>query len=229
MTPHNSAKKENIKKTVIMPGDPKRAKYIADKFLENVKLVNDVRGMNTYTGTYKGKEVTIMPSGMGMPSMGIYAYELFNFYDVDNIIRIGTCGSLKKEIPIKKIILASSSYTLSNFSKEFNGKYKDIEYSSPNLNEKVKEAAKKLDIDLTIGTINTSDLFYKEKKLSSDKYDLLAVEMESFALFYLANHFGKNATSILTVSDNIITNESISAIEREKNLDMAINLALETL
>ena len=230
MTPHIEAKKEDIAKTVIMPGDPRRAKYIAEKYLENFKLINEVRGILAYTGTYKQKPVTVMASGMGMPSMGIYSYELFKFYEVDNIIRIGSCGALKEEVKVGDVILATSSYTDSNFAYGYNREEKNLVSSSEKLNENIIKTADKLDINLLTGTINTSDLFYNELS-GKDVFveDCLAVEMEAFALFFLANKLKKEATSVLTVTDHLITNEKVSSKERETGLDKAITLILESL
>lgn len=230
MTPHIEAKKGDIAKTVIMPGDPKRAKYIAENYLKDIKLVNEVRGMLAYTGTYNNKEVTIMASGMGMPSMGIYAYELYNFYEVEEIIRIGTCGALESDIKLKDIIVPTSAYTLSNFAYQHLGKNLTKEQSSRSLNEKLYESAKKLDIDVLSGTINTSDLFYNEYEDHNVKENsCLAVEMETFALFYIANYLEKKASSVLTVTDHLLTKEKLSPLEREKNLDNAIRIILESL
>lgn len=230
MTPHNEAKLSEIAKTVIMPGDPNRAKFIADNYLENIRLVNQVRGILAYTGTYKGKEVTVMASGMGMPSMGIYATELFKVYDVNRIIRIGTCGALKADISVESIILAKEAYTTSNFAHSLTGSETSIISASTQLNNKILEIAKESNLDITLATVNTSDIFYTEYVDESiEKNNCEVVEMETFALLFLANHFNKEATSILTVSDNLITKEELSADERETKLKRAIVLALETL
>ena len=230
MTPHNNANKSDIAKTVIMPGDPKRATFIAENFLDNYKLVNDVRGILAYTGTYDGKLVTIMASGMGMPSMAIYATELFKFYDVDRIIRVGTCGALKEEVKVNDLLLVKDAYTTSNFSHSLTGKLKSIEASSNSLNEKILNSAKILDLNIKEVRINTSDVFYREYiDENIEKEGCSAVEMETFALLYIAKHFNKDATAILTVSDSLITGESLTAEEREKNLKNAIVVALESL
>lgn len=230
MTPHIEAKKDQIAKTVIMPGDPKRAKLIAEKYLTDIKLVNEVRGILAYTGYYKEKQVTVMASGMGMPSIGIYSYELFNFYDVETIIRIGTCGALQKQINLKSIIIPETAYTLSNFSYQLDGIKKEKEHSSRNLCVSLEKTAKKLDINILKGTISTSDIFYNNYKDENEtKNNCLAVEMETFALFYIANKLNKNASAVLTVTDNLITKERLSSEEREKNLDKAISIILETL
>lgn len=229
MTPHNEAKLGEIAKTVIMPGDPNRVQFIVDNYLENSKLVNSVRGILAYTGTYKGKEVTIMASGMGMPSMGIYATELFNVYEVDRIIRIGTCGGLKEDVKVNDILLAEQAYTNSNFAYALTGNNINIETSSEILNKKVLETAQKLNIDINKAIINTSDIFYTEYiEPKIKEMNCEAVEMETFALLFLAKHFNKEATSILTVSDNLITHEELSPEERETKLKNAIVLALES-
>lgn len=230
MTPHIEAKKGEIAKTVIMPGDPKRAKFIADNYLKDVKLVSSVRGILALTGTYKNKEVTIMASGMGMPSIGIYSYELYKFYEVEQIIRIGTCGALQNEVNIRDIIIPTEAYTLSNFAYQYSGKSKNKEYPSGNLNKKLIETAKKLDISVLTGTINTSDLFYSEyedQKVKENKP--LAVEMETFALFYIANSLNKKASSVLTVTDHILKEQKLTSEEREQSLNDAIKIILETL
>ena len=230
MTPHNEAKKDDIAKTVIMPGDPNRAKLIAENNLTNIKLVNEVRGILAYTGYYKNHKVTVMASGMGMPSMGIYSYELFKEYDVDNIIRIGTCGALTKEINLEDIIIPDKAYTLSNFSYQYTGVLTNIVHPSRTLSARLEESAKILDFKFLTGTINTSDIFYSDYKDSLEKENnCLAIEMEAFALFYIAEKLNKNASAILTVTDNLITGERLNSEEREKNLNKAINIVLESL
>ncbi len=233
-TPHINPMCE-IAKTVLMPGDPKRASYIANKFLDDVKLFNEVRGMLGYTGTYKGKKISVMASGMGIPSMGIYSYELFKIYDVDNIIRIGTSGSNSRDVNILDIVLASSSYSLSTFAKVYDGFLGNELEASKELNEKIKNTAKKLNINLKEGRIITSDVFnpYCDSmeeyyKNYPDNLTSLASEMESFALFYIAKKFKKNATCLLTVVDSPYDDRVISSIDREKSLDDMIILALES-
>lgn len=230
-TPHIESKKEDIAKTVLMPGDPLRAKYIADNFLENVRLVNTVRNMLAYTGTYKKKEVTIFASGMGMPSIGIYSYELYKYYDVENIIRIGSAGSYKEDIGLYELILVTKSYSESSFSKVQNGNLDNILISSSELNDAIRNAAIKLNMNLLEGTIHSSDVFYHddyEYMKNVDKYNCLACEMESFALFHNANVFNKKAACIVTISDNIVTKEETTSEEREKGLNNMIKLALES-
>ena len=228
MTPHISAKKDDIAKLVIMPGDPKRAKFIAENYLKEYKLVNDVRGMLGYTGLYNGKKVTVMASGLGIPSMGIYAYELFNFYNVEKIIRVGSCKSLQSNIALNDMILVTSSYTMSSFSYGRDGSKLDLIEASSNLNAKIKEMALKLDFPLFTGKIYTSDVFYAERESLSIS-DLLGVEMESFALFYEAYKKQKEASCILTVSDTNYSSDALTSEEREKSFSKAILLALESI
>ena len=235
MTPHNEAKLGEIAKTVLMPGDPLRAKYIAENFLENYKLVNKVRGMYAYTGKYKGKEITVMASGMGIPSIGIYSYELYKFYNVENIIRIGTSGANRSDIKLLDIILASSSYSLSTFLDLFD-EYKEQEVeSSDKLNKIIENTANNLNINIKKGKIITSDVFNPYVDSIENYYnhypkdlDTLASEMESFALFYMAKKFQKQATCLLTVVDSPYDDRVISSEAREKSLDKMIELALET-
>lgn len=230
MTPHNEANIGDIAKTVIMPGDPNRVKFIAENYLENKKLVNQVRGILAYTGTYKGKDVTVMASGMGMPSISIYATELFNVYNVDRIIRIGTCGGLKEDVKVNDILLTKRAYTASNIAHSLTGINKNTIEASTELNETIIQKAKELDIQIKTAIINTSDIFYTEYNDPKVKeLDCDAVEMETFALLFLAKHFNKQATSILTVSDNLITHEQLTSEERETKLKNAIVLALESL
>ena len=229
MTPHNEAKIEDIAKTVLMPGDPLRAKYIAENFLTDAKLVNSVRNMYAYTGFYKGKKVTIMSSGMGMPSMGIYSYELFKFYDVDNIIRIGSAGAYSKDINLYDVVLASESYSLSSYAKT-QGYSDNILKSSEYLNKKINETAINLNKKIVEGRIHSTDVFYSDDDIS-DMYNnkrCLCTEMESFALFYNAMKLGKNAACILTISDNLVTKEKTTPQERQTAFNDMIELALNT-
>ena len=232
-TPHINPTGE-FANTFLMPGDPKRSEYIAKKFLENPILVNNVRGVQGYTGTYKGHKVSVMASGMGIPSMAIYAYELFKVYDVKNIIRIGTAGANKQDIRLKDIILASSSYSLSSYAKLYDDFDGHEVSSTAKLNESIKNVAKELNIDIKEGRILTSDVFDPycddiNKYFSNYPKDLdtLASEMESFALFYMAKKFNKNATCLLTIVDSPYDERIISSEEREKSLDDMITIALE--
>ena len=231
MTPHNKAALGQIAKTVIMPGDPLRAKYIAENFLENVKLVNDVRNIYAYTGTYTGKTVTVMASGMGNPSMGIYSYELYKFYDVENIIRIGTAGSYKKEIGLKEIVLATESYSKSAYAKVQNGYEGDTLPASHELNEKIEKIAKQKNIQIHKGKVLCSDVFYSSNTgyEAPIEHDCLAVEMESFALFSNAKELGKKAACMLTISDSMV--EALPILtpeERQTSLNTMIEIALES-
>ena len=231
MTPHNCAKKEDIANIVIMPGDPKRAKFITENYLEDYKLVNDVRGMLAYTGFYKGKRITVMASGMGMPSIGIYSYELFKFYDVDVIIRVGSMGAYDESLDLYDVVLASESYSESSFAKVQNGVEDKILLSDKELNEKILETAKENNIKVHLGRVNSTDVFYGE---NSDIDHLnktlgcLGVEMETFALFHNANVLNKKATAILTVSDHIRTGKETTAEERETAFRTMMELALES-
>ena len=234
-TPHIESKEFEISKNVLMPGDPMRAKYIADKYLTDVKMVNDVRNMTAYTGKYKGVEITVFPSGMGIPSMGIYSYELFKFYNVENIIRIGTCGANREDVKILDVVLALSSYSLSSFLEVFDN-YKEKEvFSSNELNTKIEEIGKELNIDIKKGRIITSDVFNpycdsidEYNSHYPDNLDTLASEMESFALFYMAKKFNRNATCLLTVVDSQFDDRIVTSEERENSLDNMIILALES-
>ena len=230
MTPHINAKENEIAKTVIMPGDPKRAKFIADTYLKDCKLVSDVRNICAYTGKYNDKEVTIMASGMGMPSIGIYSYELYKFYNVENIIRVGTCGSYTKDLNLYDIILVNDSYSDSSYAKVQNGCEDKIMHSNPTLNCYLREAAENLNIPITIANIYSSDAFYRQnenyKELANQGY--LAVEMESFALFHNANALGKKAACLLTVSDSLVTKQKTTSEEREKCFTKMIEIALNS-
>ena len=228
MTPHIEAKKEEIAKIVIMPGDPNRAKFIAEHYLDDYRLVNSIRSNYIYTGHYKGKLVTIATSGMGMPSMGIYSYELFNFYDVDEIIRIGSCGAVCEDIELGSVILPTGAYTNSNFSCQFDSEIVNYCFSSNEINDRIKECSLKHNINLIESDVKTSDLFYHLKK-ENDMFSYSAVEVECFALFYIAKRLNKKASAVLTVSDNIKTLEEMSSKERETTFNDAITLVLESL
>lgn len=232
MTPHNEALKEQIARTVIMPGDPLRAKYIAENFLDNSKLVNSVRGMYGYTGSYNGKEITVMASGMGIPSMGIYSYELYKFYDVDNIIRIGTTGAYSKNLDLLDVILVENSYSKSQYARILNGNNSELIPASKELNEVIKIQAQKNKVNLHIGNILCSEVFYCDDKSfeQPEKFDCIGVEMESFALFANAIALNKKAACILTVSDIVGASKKreLSPEERQNSLNQMIKLALES-
>ena len=231
-TPHNEANVGDIAKTVIMPGDPLRAKYIAEHFLTDYKIVNKVRNMFAYTGYYKGNKVTVFSSGMGIPSIGIYAYELFKFYDVEKIIRIGTSGTIHKDVKLLDVILATSAYSVSTFPLLFDGDT-DKEYaSSSELNNLIIEKGRELGTNIKAGKIITSDVFDPyvdgEKFMSNfPKDDYMASEMEAFGLYYLAQKLGREATCLLTVVDSKYDKRGLTSEERERSLDDMITLALE--
>ena len=232
MTEHIEAKMGEIAKTVIMPGDPLRAKMIAEKFLTNYKLVNSVRGILAYTGYFNNKLVTIMASGMGMGSMGIYAYELFKYYDVDRIIRIGTAGAYTTDLNLYDTVLASSVYTDSNFAYVQNKENINIINGFSNLNNKIIESANKLGIDLLETCVHSSDVFYKMNdnyKELNELYNCTCVEMESFALFNQARLLGKEAACLLTISNSLITGDTTTSEERQNKFLNMIEVALNAL
>lgn len=234
MTIHCNANKEDIEKTVLMPGDPLRAKYIAENFLENARLVNTTRNMLAYTGTYKGKPVTVFSSGMGIPSMGIYSYELFKFYDVEKIIRIGSCGTYTEGINLFDTILVDDSYTKSNFALEWNKKDVHVASASKELNDLIENTAKRLGTKYVRGNVLCNECFdgYLDDLddfIKNFPKNAIACEMESFALFYMANYFNKHAACLLTVVDAYFEKKSISSDERERSLNDMITLALESI
>lgn len=228
-TPHISAKLGEIAETVLMPGDPLRSKFIAETFFENPKLVNNVRGVQGYTGTYKGKKVTVMASGMGMPAIGIYSHELFNFYDVKNIIRVGSAGAINNDLQLRDIVIGMSSCTGSNFGRQFDlpGQYAPT--ASYELLKKAVDAAEKLGIKPWVGPIYSSDVFYDDSNSLSkwQKMGVLAVEMESAALYMEAARAGKNALCICTISDKPFTGEETTAEERQTTFTKMMEIALE--
>ena len=231
MTPHNEAKKEDIAKTVLMPGDPLRAKYIAETYLDDYKLVNTVRNCYAYTGYYKGKRVTIMASGMGMPSIGIYSYELFKFYDVDTIIRVGSSGAYTEKLNLYDVVLVDNAYSDSAYARCQNGEERNMLHGSDEVNNRIKETAIKLNIPINYVNTHSSDIFYKENDNFQElyeKYGCACVEMESFALFHNANVLGKKAACLLTISDNLVTHAETTSEERQSSFNQMIELALES-
>lgn len=230
-TVHIESNVSDISDVVLMPGDPKRSEYIAKNFLRDYKLVNSVRGMTAYTGYYKDRLVTIFPSGMGNPSMGIYSYELYKEYNVENIIRIGSCGGYSSNLKLNDVILVNKSYSESTYGFVLDGyKDKDID-SSKELNLVIESTAKNNNIDLVRGNIFCSDAFYEKDydyKERANNLDVLGIEMETFALFNNARKFNKNASALLTVSDLFFSSDKLSSDEREKNLNDMITLALES-
>ena len=227
-TAHNTANKGDFAKTVLMPGDPLRAKYIAETFLDDARLVNNVRGIQGYTGTYHGKPVSVMASGMGMPSIGIYSYELFNFYDVERIIRVGTCGALDKDTKLGSVILAQAACSDSNYG----GTLGIDRHFSPcadfQLLRKAAETAERMGIDYRAGNVMSSDAFYASATETDwARLGVLGVEMEAYGLYINAAMAGKKALTILSVSDNVVTGEELSPEQRQTGLRNMIELALE--
>ncbi|WP_106079006.1 purine-nucleoside phosphorylase [Mesoplasma coleopterae] len=229
MTPHISAKKEDIAKTVLMPGDPLRAKKIAETYLENVKLVNEVRNMFMYTGTYKGVEVTIAGSGMGCPSIGIYSYELYNFYDVENIIRIGSAGSYKEEIKVYDVYNVKEAYGDSNYAKLAANIDDKVIKAGTELYSLIENVAKDKNIKTLTGRAHSADVFYRHDDITEfvKENELDVVEMESVALFANAIKAKKQAACLLTISDNLVTKEITTAEERQNNFMQMVEIALE--
>ena len=230
-TPHINATPEDFAKTVLMPGDPLRAKFIAENFLENARLVNSVRGINGYTGTYKGVPVSVMASGMGMPSIAIYSYELFNFFGVENIIRIGSAGSINRDIAVRDIVIGMGACTNSNFSDQYNLQGDFSAICSYDLLEKCVETAKDMKVKYHVGNLLSSDVFYNDDStatLNWAKMGVMAVEMEAAALYMNAARAGKNALAVCTISDHILTGEETTAEERQNSFTDMMKLALET-
>lgn len=229
-TAHNSAGKGDFAKTVLMPGDPLRAKYIAETYLENVRQVTAVRNMFGYTGTYKGREISVMGAGMGMPSIGIYSYELFNFYDVENIIRIGSAGALQDHMKLMDVVIGMGACTDSNYAYQYGlpGTFAPIaDYS---LMSRAIEVAKEQGTNVVVGNVLSSDIFYNARDDVNDKWrgmGVLAVEMEAAALYMNAAQAGKKALCMLTISDHVYRNESLSAEERQLGFGKMMEIALE--
>ena len=231
-TPHiDCDDKSKIAKVVLMPGDPLRAKMIADTYLTDFIQINGIRNMLGYTGKYKGKRITVMGSGMGMPSIGIYSFELFKFYDVETIIRIGSAGSYTPELKLKDVILVDSAYSDSNYAKVATGISSKILKPSKAINNKLKKTAEKLNITLKEERIYSSDVFYsvnpdRWKRIKQEK-GCACVEMESFALFANAKAFGRKAAALLTISDSLLDTDMLTPLERQKSMTDMILIALE--
>ena len=233
-TPHNRANPGDFAKTVLMPGDPLRAKFIAETFLENPRLVTDVRGMLGYTGTYQGHPVSVMGGGMGMPSIGIYSYELYSQYGVENIIRVGSAGSYTEKAKVFDVVLATGAYSESNYAVTQSGDTDDIQKPSEELNNALRASAKKQGIPLIEGTIHSSDVFYREDsgarptywEVLRDEKGCLAVEMESFALFHNAKVLGKRAACLLTISDSFVSPEITTPEQRQTSFTEMMKVAL---
>lgn len=233
-TPHIEAKEQGmIAPTVIMPGDPLRAKFIAETFLTEVTLFNSVRNMLGYTGKYNGKLVSVMGSGMGMPSIGIYSYELYSFYNVEQIIRVGSSGSYDKDVKVYDILLAQDCWSESSYAKIQSGLTCDVLEPDAALNKQIMETAKRLNVSIKEARIHSSDVFYRQR--FEDYIDIrknhgcVAVEMEAFALFANARVLKKKAACILTISDSLVTHEATSAEERQEGFSKMIKLTLESI
>ena len=229
-TPHITAKEGDFARTVLMPGDPLRSKFIAETYLENPVLVDNTRGVQGYTGTYQGKRVSVMASGMGIPSMGIYSYELFNFYGVENIIRIGTAGSIHPDLKIRNVVLAMGACTDSNYGAQYElpGTFAPIA-SFELLRKAVKVIEEMGNIGYKVGNVVSSDVFYSDRQTTAawQKMGALAIEMESAALYMNAARAGKNALTICTISDSLVTGEVTTAEERQTSFDDMMKIALE--
>ena len=233
-TAHIESRKRDIGKIVLFPGDPLRAKYIAEKFLTDVELIKDVRNINGYTGLYKNRRITVFASGMGIPSACIYAYELYNFYDVEKIIRIGTCGTMHKDVDLMDVVLATSAYSLSTFPLLFDNDTEKEYSSSESLNQLILDEAEEKGVSIKQGKIITTDVFdpYVDSKKFMKHFpkdDYVASEMEAFGLFYLAKKLGKKAACLLTVVDSKYDDRSLTSEQREKSLDDMIVLALDSI
>ncbi len=230
-TPHIDAKPEDFAKTVLMPGDPLRSQYIVENFFENARLINNVRGIQGYTGTYKGKPVTVMASGMGMPSIGIYSYELFNFFGVENIIRIGSTGSINENVNVKDLVFAMGASTNSNYARQFQlpGTFAPI--ADFGLLTRALEKAEKIGVTYHVGNVLSSDTFYDDQEDANEywiKMGVLCIEMEAAALYMNAARAGKRALGMFTVSDHILKKEALSARERQIGFTQMMEVALET-
>ncbi|MEH7237570.1 purine-nucleoside phosphorylase [Bacillus sp. JJ1562] len=229
MSTHIGAKQGDIAETILLPGDPLRAKYIAENFFENVTCYNEVRGMLGFTGTYKGKRVSVQGTGMGVPSISIYIHELMNEYGVQNLIRVGTCGAIQKDVKVRDVILAMTSSTNSQMNRINFGTVDFAPTASFDLLKRAYDAGTEKGLKLKVGNVFTSDVFYNENAELEKwaQYGILAVEMETTALYTLAAKFGRNALSVLTVSDHILTGEETTAEERQTTFNDMIEVALE--
>ena len=229
MSVHIGAEKGQIAETVLLPGDPLRAKYIADTYLEDVECYNEVRGMYGYTGTYKGKRVSVQGTGMGVPSISIYVNELIQSYDVQNLIRVGSCGAIKRDVNVRDVILAQTSSTDSQMNRVAFGPIDYAPCADFGLLKKAYDTAEAKNVAVRVGTVFTADQFYNEKPLElMAQYGILAIEMETTALYSLAAKFDRKALSILTVSDHVLTGEETTAEERQTTFDEMILIALDS-
>lgn len=230
-TPHIDAVPEDFAETVLMPGDPLRAKFIAENFLENARLVNSVRGINGYTGEYKGKTVSVMASGMGMPSIGIYSYELFKFYGVENIMRIGSAGSINTDIHVRDIVIGMGACTDSNFASQFNLSGTFAPIASYKMMKACIDSCEEVKANYHVGNLLSTDIFYNDDEMVNESWKnmhVMALEMEAAALYMNAARLGKNALAICTISDHMITGESTTSEERQNSFTQMMEVALET-
>ena len=230
-TPHNQACKGDIAKNVLMPGDPLRAKFIAENFLENPRLVNEVRAAYAYTGMYRGKEVSVMASGMGMPSMGIYSYELYSFFNVNTIIRIGSAGGIGEDVKVRDVVIAMGASTNSHFADQYRFPGQLCATASWPLLRSAVAAAERMGVRADVGQVFTADQFYNDNTEAGEmyrKFGILALEMETAGLYWTAQRLGKQALSLLTISDHIFTGESLSAQERQESFREMMEIALDT-
>lgn len=231
-TPHINADENAFGKTVLMPGDPLRSKFIAENFLENAQLVNNVRGIQGYTGTYKGTKVSVMASGMGMPTIGIYSYELFNFYGVDNIMRIGSTGSLQPQVKVRDIVIGMGACTNSNYAVQYNLQGTFAPIASYELMREAIAQSEKIGATYHVGNVLSSDTFYNADGAAANaawqNMGVLCIEMEAAALYMNAAKAGKNALAILTVSDSLVTGEETTAEERQNSFTQMMEIALNT-
>jgi len=229
-TPHNSAKMGDFAKTVLMPGDPLRAKFIAETFLEDAKLVNNVRGIHGYTGTYKGVPVSVMASGMGMPSIGIYSHELYTQYGVENIMRIGSAGAINPKLKLRDVVAAQGACTNSNFAHQYGlpGTFAPI--ADFTLLETAVSVAREMGVEMPVGNLLSSDTFYDASNSTMDwaKMGVMAVEMEAAGLYMTAASLGKRALAICSISDSLVTGEELSAEERQTTFTTMMEIALHT-
>ncbi len=231
-TPHNSASMGEFAKTVLMPGDPLRAKFVAETFLADARLVNNVRGIGGYTGTYKNRPVSVMASGMGMPSIGIYSYELFHFYGVDNIIRIGSAGAIREDVRVRDLVFGIGACTNSNFASQYGLHGTFAPTASWKLLSTAVLAAERLSVRYHVGNLLSSDTFYNDDAEEANemwrRMGVMAIEMEAAALYMNAARAGKNALAVCTVSDHLVTGEATSAEERQTTFTAMMEVALET-
>ena len=228
-TPHIACNPGDFAKTVLMPGDPLRAEFIANTFLTDAKLVNNVRGIHGYTGTYKGKQVSVMASGMGIPSIGIYSYELFNYYGVENIIRIGSAGMIQQDLKLRSVVAAMTAYSNSTYGKQFGFDGNLAPCASWKLLKAAYDKAAEMGVNMPVGAVYSSDAFYDESGALGklQKLGVLAVEMESYALYLNAARAGKNALALLTISDNPFTGEGLDSLQRQNTFTQMMEIALE--